>query len=266
MPFTLAHPAAVLPLRKLWPSAFLPLVLGSIGPDLPFFLPSRIKHALGDTHSLQGTLTLAPLLAFTLLAVVVLLEPALLHPLWGKHRALLRQGLSPWRRCSVQSWARALPALCLGSFSHYLCDAATHENGRIVSLLPILTKPFPLIPGHTTTAFQLLQYGTSLAGIAILVWWYSRQLHTMAPPEEARRTPEQPLWLAFIVLAAMVLAARAVLRTLPYHPGPGGLLYASLTHFVSDFSALYVLWGLMCCVVYNRRIQAVAPGHDKFVI
>jgi len=243
VPFTFAHPAAVLPLRRIWPSAFLALVLGSIAPDLPFFLPYRVMHALPSTHSLLGTLTVAPLLGFALLAVLVLLQPALLKPLWGKHRALLRQELLPFRR-SLAPWVKALPALCLGSLSHYVWDAATHRDGVIVRLLPLMDTPLPPVWGHSSTMYLLLQYLSSLFGMAALVWWYLRELRATEPIGEAARSAGQAVWLVFILLAAAVLASRAELRTLPYHPGPGGLLYAGLTHFVADFVVLYAAWGL----------------------
>jgi len=251
MPFTLAHPAVVLPLRRLYPGAFLPLVLGSVGPDLKFFLPFRLEHALGETHSLLGALTLGPLLALALLAVVVLLEPVLLQPLWGTHRALLRQALFPWRR-SLGPWVWALPALWLGSFSHYVCDAATHPQGSIVRMLPVLDVSLPIL-GHAVTTYRLLQYLSSLAGLIILLWWYYRDLNAVPRTEQEEATSGQAVWLAFIALGAVALAIRAVLRTLPYHPGPGGLLYATTTHFISDFAALYVLWGLMNWIRWPRR-------------
>jgi hypothetical protein len=34
MPFTLAHPAAVLPFHSKWRTGFLALVIGSLGPDI----------------------------------------------------------------------------------------------------------------------------------------------------------------------------------------------------------------------------------------
>lgn len=243
VPFTFAHPAAVLPLRRIWPGAFLALVLGSIAPDLPFFLPYRVMHALPSTHSMLGTLTVAPLLGFALLVVVVLLQPVLLKPLWGKHRALLRQELSPFRQSPVP-WLKALPALCLGSLTHYACDAATHRDGVIVTLLPLMDTPLPPVWGYSSTVYLLLQYLSSLVGMAVLVWWYLREQRATEPIGEEARSAGQAAWLVFILLEAAVIASRADLRALPYHPGPGGLLYAGLTHFVADFVVLYAAWGL----------------------
>jgi hypothetical protein len=34
MPFTLAHPAAVLPFHSKWRTGFLALMIGSLGPDI----------------------------------------------------------------------------------------------------------------------------------------------------------------------------------------------------------------------------------------
>ena len=261
MPFTLAHPAVVLPLRRRWPSATLALVIGSIAPDLPFFMPSRIMHALPVTHSLQGTLTVAPLLGLVLLIVLVLLQPALLKPLWGKHRVLLRQELSPFRR-SLRPWAWALPALCLGSLSHYVLDAATHSEGAIVKLLPLLDAPLPPVLGYSLTACLLLQYVVSLFGMAFLVWWYRCELKLAEPIGEEAYSLEHAVWLGCILLGASLLAVRAALRTQAYQPEPGGLLYAWLTHFVADFFLLYVAWGL-CATFFGASNSWVRPSLDS---
>ncbi|MGH8296134.1 MAG: DUF4184 family protein, partial [Steroidobacteraceae bacterium] len=54
MPFTLAHPAAVLPLRRAPLLRTVPLIIGSMTPDVPYFLPWRIAKYIpqGATHTL----------------------------------------------------------------------------------------------------------------------------------------------------------------------------------------------------------------------
>jgi Domain of unknown function (DUF4184) len=56
MPLTFAHPAVALPLRKLlgrW--GFLPaLAIGSMAPDVPYFVPLGIDRHLG--HSIPALL------------------------------------------------------------------------------------------------------------------------------------------------------------------------------------------------------------------
>ncbi|TWH75209.1 uncharacterized protein DUF4184 [Modestobacter roseus] len=70
MPFTLAHPAAVLPLLRtpLAPSA---LVAGSVAPDLPYY--ASLQWLGGDynltlTHEWSSVLWLDPLIGLVLLA------------------------------------------------------------------------------------------------------------------------------------------------------------------------------------------------------
>src|SRR4051794_229088 len=73
MPFTGSHPAAVLPLIGLGlpPAA---LVIGSMVPDLPYFLP--LGHGF-QTHTLVAVFTVDPLIGVICLA----LWSALIGPL-----------------------------------------------------------------------------------------------------------------------------------------------------------------------------------------
>ena len=91
MPFTLAHPAAVLPLRGIRFLRMAPLVIGAVTPDVPYYLPlgpSGRPLRLGlDTHSLGSAFTFDLALGMALLALAVLLRepltallPALTRP------------------------------------------------------------------------------------------------------------------------------------------------------------------------------------------
>jgi hypothetical protein len=66
VPFTASHPAAVLPLVRLGlvPSA---LVIGSMVPDVPYFVPSPV--GAGTTHSAIGVVTVDVVLGLVLYAV-----------------------------------------------------------------------------------------------------------------------------------------------------------------------------------------------------
>jgi len=53
MPFTLSHVAAVLPLRRLCgPDRFAALAIGSMTPDLPYFLPGLRESWPLPSHDL----------------------------------------------------------------------------------------------------------------------------------------------------------------------------------------------------------------------
>lgn len=122
MPVTIAHPAAVLPLRGLG----LPLsamVIGSMAPDLPVF--SQSWGLYGYTHSLAGILTVDLGLTLVLL---------LAWDRWGRDAlvdslpARVRDRLPGRARIGRRAWLLAPPAAVLGSITHVVWDAFTHRG------------------------------------------------------------------------------------------------------------------------------------------
>ena len=94
MPFTLAHPAAILPLRGLKYLRTAPLVIGAMIPDLPYYLPGRLNILRPETHSVTGSLTTCLALGYAALDAVYLLR----RPLTAgdiKPRLLGHWGTSP---------------------------------------------------------------------------------------------------------------------------------------------------------------------------
>ena len=57
MPFTFAHPAAILPLRRSRFLQTVPLIIGSLVPDVPYYFPGRLMTRIFlDTHTLHGSI------------------------------------------------------------------------------------------------------------------------------------------------------------------------------------------------------------------
>ena len=52
MPFTLAHPAAILPLRSRYLHT-MPLILGAMTPDLPYYAPGNLARFVPETHEFE---------------------------------------------------------------------------------------------------------------------------------------------------------------------------------------------------------------------
>src|SRR6185312_5398964 len=88
MPFTLAHPAAVLPLRRVRAMSTVPLIIGAMTPDMPYYFPWRIaKHIPEATHTFLGTFTLDLPMGLVLLIFLWLLRVQLVAPLGPGARA-----------------------------------------------------------------------------------------------------------------------------------------------------------------------------------
>lgn len=134
MPFTLVHPAAVLPLVHPRAGGFLvpsALVLGTMAPDLPYFV--SLQWIGGDynltlTHTTTSLLWLDPAIALVLVGVF---HALLRRPL----TALLPQGVAarmsleplPWR--SPRTWAAVVLSVLIGAATHVGWDAAADAAG-----------------------------------------------------------------------------------------------------------------------------------------
>ena len=169
MPFTLAHPAAVLPFRQMFihtPHAFSALVIGSMTPDLPYFLAFLPRGEM--THTVTGLFsTCLPLaLCVWILWITLLQRPTI---------ASLPSALA--KRCAIpsQQAIRAsdglmiLIALLIGAASHILLDSFTHRTGFVVQMFPVFEQQIFAWHGYTLTIYRLLQHGGGILGMFILM-------------------------------------------------------------------------------------------------
>ncbi|MGW4242605.1 DUF4184 family protein [Nocardia sp. NPDC004722] len=206
MPFTLAHPAAVLPLRRtLW---FPGLVAGSIAPDVPYYVPVGVDGEF--THSLLG------LPADMLLgAVGVAIAWALRRPVSG----LLGKAITMTRPTPLGGGL----ALLAGALTHLAWDAFTHTDGAAVQHWEVLRES--VIGPHRV--YNVIGYISSIGGMLLLagylVAWY-RRAATAAP--DPRRVPVLLSLLAVAVLAGLIARTDPVAKISLYDCVRHMLIYA----------------------------------------
>ncbi|HVP32578.1 MAG TPA: DUF4184 family protein [Steroidobacteraceae bacterium] len=174
MPFTLAHPAAVLPLRGTRLLRTAPLILGAVTPDVPYYLPSvgGGRPLRLDTHTWVAACTLDVAIGMALLAAMVLLREPLTVLLPPRARWLCLAALEPFRRLRV-AWLLAPLAIVIGVWSHLLWDSFTHPDGWAVRHIPALSDPVT-IGWYSGELYHVLQYLSSAVGLGILALWYAR--------------------------------------------------------------------------------------------
>lgn len=203
MPFTPAHPAAVLALRRLG----LPttaLVVGSMVPDLPLFVPVGPGYRV--THSVGGLLTFDVVAGLALLAVWFL---ALRDAAVDLAPDAVRSRLAPTARPDLRGWLLAVPALVVGAVTHVVWDAFTHDRRWGTELVPWLAERH----GGETGA-HLLQYLSGVVGLAVVtvaavvhLARLPRRLDPRAPRRMPGRASACVLAAPFVVAGAMGLVA-----------------------------------------------------------
>ncbi|MFC8452809.1 DUF4184 family protein [Kitasatospora sp. NPDC057223] len=231
MPFTLSHPAAVLPLLRPGGGARGPLVAsalvaGSTAPDVPYYADSVAPGMFGYgalTHAWWGVPTVDVLITAVLVLGWhgLLRGPlvALLPPRWAHPADALTRPVRPWRQ-----WARpagvawfALSA-AVGAATHVGWDAFTHPGRAGVRLLPVLDRTAGGVP-----LYQFLQYGSSAVALGVLVRYGLRELRRAAgtgPPAATAASPAAPARTRRTVLVVTAGAALlgAALRILQWWP------------------------------------------------
>ncbi len=261
MPFTLAHPAAILPLRQVRFLRTAPLIIGAVTPDVPYYLPlGPGGHTLRlrlDTHSVIGSCTVDLALGLVLLVAVVLLREPLTVLLPARARWLCLEALGPFTRRAAE-WLLAPLAVLTGVWSHLLWDSFTHPDGWAVRQIPALSDTIT-VGWYTGEIFHILQYLSSALGLIVLAWWYARQ---RVPPgalagHDSRRAHAGPA-LLLIAGAALLIGGVEALR---YYSHSEGAIYQTLDVLLTHGLAWFVLLHLFAGAVVTLEHRAGAARH-----
>jgi len=224
MPFTLAHPAAVLPFRRFCPRFFnFPaLVFGSLSPDVGYcFGSSNIEDF---SHSLPGSIEFCLPVGIVVVVLFYSLRGPIVKILPERHRNFFL----PACRRPINSSFIVIVSLLIGIWIHLLLDSFTHKQGWLVENLPVLQTPLFSMKPHTFRIYNLLWYACSFIGIAWLyfAWEQWRNASAGIVSRIGRK-------LSRAVLVGAVMMPVALMHHLL--PGPIGLC------LVAGFSTLIVI-------------------------
>ena len=254
MPYTLAHPALVVPLRR-W-LVLGAAVAGAMAPDVGYYLPTWLADPLhwpgtDVTHSYLGAVGFD--------AVVGLVMYALWR--WPVREPALGSLPEPWRGTALETTAEVLPgrsvpvrallvylSCALGSVTHVFVDVFTHERPDTPDLL-IDDTVFGL-----PIASQL-QRGLSVLGLLLIAWWVVAWAREVAPLRTFSVPPRLALLLAVVVVGGVVGALARVHVTAPTHLG--AVVVESL--FGSGWGAAL---GLLAAALVLRAGPAATPDSQ----
>ncbi len=185
MPFTLAHPAAVLPFRRFCPRffSFPALVVGSLCPDVGYFFGTL--NVDDFSHSLKGSIEFCLPVGVVMLGFFYGLRLPIVEMLPERHRKYLL----PFCQKPIGSPLTVVVSLLVGIWIHLLFDSFTHKRGWLVENLPLLRTPIFSAGIHTFRIFNLLWYACSFAGIVWLwlAWEQWRNNLAWSAPQISNR-------------------------------------------------------------------------------
>ena len=256
MPFTLAHPAAVLPLRRVRLLRTVPLILGAMAPDIPYYWPWRIgKHIPQATHTLMGTLTIDLPIGLALLLFLWLLRVPLAAPLGAGGSAKCLAAMERFGSRTA-NWALAPLSILIGSWTHLAWDSFTHPDGWMVSRISALSAPVSFF-SYTGELCHVLQYASSVFGLAVLAVWFARLPAPAGTPANAERSAGGPLLLVLLFAAAAAAGGLEAVEHIVRHiPARYHLFYLLITRTTAWFALLYTIAGIV--MVRGRRRAAAA--------
>jgi len=258
MPFTFAHPAAVLPLRRFKSLRLAALMVGSVTPDLPYYVPARYGRLMLDSHTAMGALWLDVPLGLVALLVGFLLRRPLTVLMSPRSRSLCLQSMERFKE-QPRQWLWAPLAVYIGTWTHIIWDAFTHDSGWVVRRVAALSAPIT-IGAYTGTLCHVLQYVSSVAGLLILAIWYLRlrtpplldSSNTVVPPGSARVAI-----LLLVLTIGMVIGGFIAMRAGYDGATNYRVIYLMLTRSIAWSGVLYLGAGLLVLLL-RRKLEPLA--------
>ena len=237
MPFPLAHPAAVLPLRRYCPRwlNFPALVAGSISPDLGYLF--------GETGIADVSHTVLGGLGFGLVASLFMLGAfyALGKVAIPRVPSSVGEKLRPFWQPVHGPALTIVVSICIGIGTHLLLDSFTHTHGWLVLHLNLLQQPVLVLFGRQVKVCHILWYACSFVGIAWLVLAL-RAWQAVQPSHSA--VPSRPVRL----LEALLVATLVLPIELLHH-----LVRSRLGLAVVGGLSLLLLVGLLARITWSER-------------
>ncbi len=207
MPFTLSHPAAVIPLRRplgRW-AVLSALVIGSMAPDFAYFL--GVQSLRASTHTLASIAWFSlPLGWIAYLGFQFVLKRPAVFLLPRGFRS--RFDAAP----KLHAFWPVTGCLAIGALTHIGWDSFTHDSGALVQRLPWLRQLGVELWGVPVVSYKILQHGSTLLGIAAIAGSVAAWLG---------RTPARELGFSSSFERRLRIWGRAVAGMIPVGVGLG---------------------------------------------
>jgi hypothetical protein len=266
MPFTAAHPMAVLPLVR-WRRGLdaTCLVIGSMAPDVEYFIRGRPFQTI--SHSLLGMVTWSLPVTLILAAVLhaIVKWPMLaIAPVAVARRAVAAVG-APWpARWSAAALASCAVSAVLGGASHLAWDNITHTYGWLPTHVRALWGRVQLPVVGSIPVVSLLQHGSTVIGLTVLTVVVVRALRreTPQPLPEPAELPRLAARGCLVLCIAVGLAAMYVRLAMLHESYLGSVVVAAID---GVGTGVIVASGLLWRLGRRLRSSVRVTAHSRIV-
>src|SRR5215475_14904985 len=197
MPFPLAHPAAVLPLRRFKGLNFSALVVGTLVPDIGYVF----REGGSLSHQALGSILFGLPVGLVILTAFYAFRTSLVV----RMPQGVRRSLRPLcRRAPGPVWIAVL-SLVIGIWTHVLWDSVTHPDGWLVGHIPVLFLPLFHFDGRTARVCTVLWYGSSFVAVGWLFVAFEKWKHNAITATGANVAAGKRILQDAIVAAILVI-------------------------------------------------------------
>ncbi len=202
MPFTFAHPAAVLPLCNKGNKYVdkTALIIGAMAPDFEYFIHFRPYQVYGHTILGQLYFNLPLVLAISFIYHYLLKESFFRNLPKPYNRYYFYVVNRKWKIKEIRRLFVFLYSALFGMFTHLFWDSFTHKTGYFVTRLEALNNSFQLF-SFSIPVYKLLQHGSSLIGLIIVIFFIRsiRDKKNMTNHIDPNSKMKIMFWSSFIV-------------------------------------------------------------------
>ncbi len=148
-------------------------------------------------------------------------------------------------------WPIALFSILIGAWTHIAWDSVTHQTGWTAERVAALSAPVSIFGWDTETS-HLLQYLSSVFGLAVLALWFWTLVKRVPATVATDASRPRAHWWLLALIAVVSLTIGAGRASMAWHSGGYYRLgYLLLTRTIGWFVLLYLGAGIL--VMWNRR-------------
>lgn len=199
MPFTLSHPAIILPFLKNKNVSATALIVGAMSPDLEYFFRMKIQSEIG--HTFLGIF----LIDFPLgLITIILFHEIIKEPLIENTPYFFQKRLNDLKELNWIEYLKnniftVLLSFFIGTISHIFWDSMTHWNGYLVENISLLNIKIYNIP-----LYKIGQHLSSVIGMCfIFIYFYKMPFNQMSV-----KKINPNYWYLVLVFSTIVILIR----------------------------------------------------------